>query len=136
MASVSARLERADEIDRAIEAWTSRHTPHDAAERLQAVGIAAGAVQNTEDQYERDGHLAERGYFERIPHLTKGEVVAPGIPLGLTGTPGKTRRAGAAMGQDNALVFLELLGLTQSEYAGYVANGTIEEGPSAEAHED
>lgn len=125
---LAGRIQRADEIDAAIEAWTLRHTSQGAAEQLQAVGIPAGAVQNTEDQYRLDAHLAERGYFETIPHLTKGEVVAPGIPLGLTGTPGHTRGAGAAMGEHNVFVFRDLLGLSESEYAQYSAAGAIEEG--------
>jgi crotonobetainyl-CoA:carnitine CoA-transferase CaiB-like acyl-CoA transferase len=91
--------------------------------------VTAGAVQDTEDQYQRDEHLAERGYFEHITHLEKGEVVATGIPLGLTGTPGHTPRAGGVIGEDNAYVFRDLLGLSADEYAHYVAAGAIEESP-------
>ena len=50
-------------------------------------------MQNTEDQYLNDSHLKARKAFEQIPHLKKGEVTAVGIPLGLTGTPGRTTRA-------------------------------------------
>lgn len=130
LSSASGRLERAEEIDEAISAWTKNRTAHDAAEHLQSAGLAAGAVQNTEDQYTRDPHLKERGYFETIPHLSLGEVVAPGIPLGLTGTPGKTQRAGADLGEDNTHVFQDLLGLTAAEYAELVAAGAIEEPPA------
>ena len=129
LASASARLERADEIDEAISTWTRTRSAHEAAESLQSAGLAAGAVQNTEDQYTRDPHLAARGYFETIPHLVLGEVVAPGIPLGLTGTPGHTRRAGADLGEDNTQVFQDLLGLSETEYAEHVGTGAIEEGP-------
>ena len=129
LASLAGRQQAADRIDQAIESWTRSRSPHDAAKTLQAAGVPAGAVQNTEDQYRRDPHLAERGYFETIPHLKKGEVVAPGIPLGLTGTPGRTPRAGAAMGEDNASVFRDLLGLTETEYADYLATGAIEAPP-------
>jgi crotonobetainyl-CoA:carnitine CoA-transferase CaiB-like acyl-CoA transferase len=89
-------------------------------------------VQNTEDQYTRDPHLAERRYFETVPHLKKGNVVAPGIPLGLTGTPGRTTRAGAAMGEDNPSVFRDLLGLSETEYAAYAEAGAIETPPARE----
>jgi crotonobetainyl-CoA:carnitine CoA-transferase CaiB-like acyl-CoA transferase len=90
-------------------------------------------VQNTEDQYLRDPHLAERGFFETIPHLKKGTVVATGIPLGLTGTPGRTPRAGGAMGEDNARVFRDRLGLSETEYNDYLATGAIEAPPGASA---
>jgi len=129
----AGRQAEADTIDEAIARWTRERPPHDAVEQLQGAGIPAGVVQDTEDQYRRDPHLAERGYFETIPHLKKGEVVAPGIPLGLTGTPGRTTRAGAAMGEDNERVFCELLGLSEAEYARYVDAGAIEVSENQEA---
>jgi crotonobetainyl-CoA:carnitine CoA-transferase CaiB-like acyl-CoA transferase len=128
LATASGRLAHADEIDRAIGSWTGSRPPHEVMERLQAAGVAAGAVQNAEDQFQLDRHLAERGYFEKIPHLKKGEVVACGIPLGLTGTPGYTTRAGAEIGEDNEHVFRDLLGLSQDEYEAAVASGAIETG--------
>jgi crotonobetainyl-CoA:carnitine CoA-transferase CaiB-like acyl-CoA transferase len=76
-----------------------------------------------------DSHLKARTAFEQIPHLKKGEVTAVGIPLGLTGTPGRTTRAGAAMGEDNATVFRDLLELSEAEYAQFVEAGAIEETP-------
>jgi benzylsuccinate CoA-transferase BbsF subunit len=129
LAGVDGRLAHEDMVGPAIEAWTSERTPHDVMHTLQAAGVTAGAVQDTEDQYQRDEHLAERGYFEHITHLEKGEVVATGIPLGLTGTPGHTPRAGGVIGEDNAYVFRDLLGLSADEYAHYVAVGAIEESP-------
>lgn len=124
--STSGRLAACDEIDAAIADWTCRHDAFELVERLQSLGIAAGVVQDTEDQYQRDTHLAERGFFESIPHLRRGEVTATGIPLGLSGTPGHTSRAGASMGEDNEHVFRDLLGLSRDEYAAHVANGAIE----------
>ncbi len=82
---------------------------------LQAAGIAAGVVQTVEDGFTRDPHVRARGFFEAIDHARKGTVVATGIPLGLTGTPGRTPGAGAAIGADNAYVFGTLLGLSSAE---------------------
>jgi len=93
---------------------------------LQAEGITAGVVQNTEDMLRHDPQLEARGFFERIPHNVKGEVIAGGIPLGLTGTPGSTPHAGEARGQENEYVFRELLGLDKEEYARLVECGAIE----------
>jgi crotonobetainyl-CoA:carnitine CoA-transferase CaiB-like acyl-CoA transferase len=128
---LAGRLAHTNEIDAAIEAWTAERPPHEALERLQAARVAAGAVQNTEDQFQHDTHLAERGYFETIPHLVKGEVVACGIPLGLTATPGHTSRTGAVVGEDNEHVFRDLLGLSADEYADAVQNGAIEVGQAS-----
>lgn len=125
-ADTASRQNESAIIDAAIAEWTRNQSPQSAVESLQGAGIPAGVVQNTEDQYLRDPHLAERGYFEAIPHLKKGEVVAPGIPLGLQGTPGRTTRAGAAMGEDNESVFRDLLGLSTAEYDAYLEAGAIE----------
>jgi benzylsuccinate CoA-transferase BbsF subunit len=132
-ATPAGRRQASDRIDEAIARWTRKRSPHDTAKILQAAGVPAGAVQNTEDQYLRDPHLAERGFFETIPHLKKGTVVATGIPLGLTGTPGRTPRAGGAMGEDNARVFRDRLGLSETEYNDYLATGAIEAPPGASA---
>lgn len=125
--TLRGRLAAREEIDAALAKWTRQNDALALVETLQSIGVAAGVVQNTEDQYQHDAHLADRGFFERIPHLEKGEVTATGIPLGLTGTPGHTTRAGAAMGEDNAHVFRDLLGLSVDEYDAYVKSGAIEE---------
>ena len=53
-------------------------------------------------------------------------MYACGIPLGLSATPGRTRRTGEAMGQDNDYVFGELLGLDASELQRLRELGAIE----------
>ncbi len=126
-ASLPGRLAAQDEIDATISGWTAGNEACSLVEQLQSLGLAAGVVQDTEDQYQRDAHLSARGYFESIPHLRRGEVTATGIPLGLTGTPGHTTRAGASMGEDNEHVFRDLLGLSADEYAAHVAAGAVEE---------
>jgi crotonobetainyl-CoA:carnitine CoA-transferase CaiB-like acyl-CoA transferase len=75
---------------------------------------------------DRDPHLAARAYFERIPHAKKSEVIADGIPLGLTGTPGRTAHAGEAIGSDNDYVFGEVLGLSSEQRASLSRSGAIE----------
>jgi benzylsuccinate CoA-transferase BbsF subunit len=130
-ASIAARIEHADEIDHEIREWTCTRDPYDVMRALQAVGVAAGVVQNVEDQLQRDPQLAAREFFERIEHKTKGSVLATGIPLGLTGTPGRTNGSGAAIGEDNAYVFGRLLGMSEQEIAALVEAGAIEPARSA-----
>ncbi len=125
-ATMSARLEHVTELDALVGAWTATRTDYEVMQLLQQAGIAAGVVQNVEDQVRRDPQLAGRHFFEEIPHAKKGRVVATGIPVGLTATPGRTTGAGAALGQDNEYVFRQLLGLTAEEMAEYVAAGAIE----------
>ncbi len=125
-ATRAMRQAHADELDRLIEAWTVERTDYEAMAALQRAGIAAGVVQNVEDQFRCDPQLAARGFFEKIPHVKKGEVIANGIPLGLTRTPGRTDVSGGAVGQDNDYVFGELLGMSAEEIAEATASGAIE----------
>jgi crotonobetainyl-CoA:carnitine CoA-transferase CaiB-like acyl-CoA transferase len=77
-------------------------------------------------QRHRDRQLADREFFEEVPHAKKGTVVAAGIPVGLTGTPGRSGLAGSSVGEDNEYVFGELLGMTREEIQRATEAGAIE----------
>ncbi len=126
-ASMQARLENVDALDHEVAAWTADLDAYALETRLQEAGIAAGVAQTTEDQLHRDPQLAARGFFEEIEHKLKGKVVANGIPLGLTGTPGRTPHAGSAVGEDNDSVFGELLGVSADELVRLRAVGAVED---------
>ena len=126
------RLEHIDEVEEAVSSWTRALDPFDVQAKLQAAGVAAGVAQTTEDQYRRDDQLRARGFFEEIPHRLRGTVVANGIPLGLTATPGRTRHAGSAVGEDNDYVFGEIVGLAATELAALRAGGALEDSDEPE----
>jgi len=122
-----ARLIDADAFDRIVDAWTCTRPDYELMHTLQAAGIPAAVVQNVEDQLSRDPQLAARGFFERIEHKKKGPVLAPGIPLGMSGTPGFTRGTGSSVGEDNEYVIKQVIGLSDADYASLVASGVIED---------
>jgi crotonobetainyl-CoA:carnitine CoA-transferase CaiB-like acyl-CoA transferase len=126
-ATLAARHAHEDALDAELASWTSGQEAYAVMDRLQAAGVAAGVVQDVRDQLERDPQLRARGHFESLPHLAKGRVVANGVPLGLTGTPGASGPSGAAVGEHNEEVFRGLLGLDEAEYRAAVADGAIEE---------
>ena len=96
--------DRAD-LEGRIAAWTSGRNDYAVVNEARALGLPAGVVQNTEDMLRRDPQLEARCFFEDIPHFKRGQVTASGIPLGLTGTPGRTTYAGSSVGHDNDYVF-------------------------------
>ncbi len=61
------------------------------------------------------------------PGTDQGSVVASGIPLGLTATPGKTGETGKDVGYDNKAVFCDLLGLDATTYEQYTNENIIED---------
>jgi len=125
-ASPAARQEHAELLDAWIGERTRERTDYELMAALQEAGVAAGVVQDAENLARRDPQLAARGFFEQVEHMVKGTVTATGIPLGLTGTPGRSGPAGAGVGQDNDHVFGTLLGMTRDEIADAVASGAIE----------
>jgi len=124
--SLTRRLANTEPLDELIAASTRTHDAHELMNELQAAGVAAGVALTVEDMLENDSHLAARRFFETIPHLVKGTVVATGIPVGLTAPAGRTTRAGADFGCDNDYVFGELLGLSAAELARHRESGAIE----------
>jgi crotonobetainyl-CoA:carnitine CoA-transferase CaiB-like acyl-CoA transferase len=125
--SMRARLEFVDELEAKISQWTRTLVDYDIMAKCQRAGIAAGVVQNAEDLFRHDPQLADREFFEEISHFKKGKVVASGIPLGLTATPGRTTHAGSRVGQDNQSVLREVLGFSDSEIQHWLDVGALEE---------
>ena len=125
-ATMAARVAHAAELETRIAEWTREQEDYAVMERCQRAGVAAGVVQSAEDMLHRDPQLAARGFFEQIPHFKRGQVVASGIPLGLTATPGRTTHAGSSVGHDNEYVLRELVGLSEAEWEELVSIGAIE----------
>ena len=122
----AARVEHAAELEARLSAWTREREAEVVMEACQRAGLAAGVVQSAADLLTKDPQLAHRRFFEEIPHFVRGTVVASGIPMGLSATPGRTRHAGSAVGHDNAYVFGELLGLSEVEVERLTRVGAIE----------
>lgn len=125
LGAVSARRERAEEINDAIEAWTLMHTPHEAMSELQAAGVLAGAVQTCEDLF-ADPQLREREHFWTLEHSVIGLHAYDAPAFKLSRTPARPRRAGPALGEHTQLVCREILGLDDAEIADLAAEGVLQ----------
>jgi len=122
--TLSQRMEHAEEVDELLTQWTAKHTPEEVMERLQAAGIAAGAVRDASD-LAQDPQLAVRDFFVESQHPLLGKTTADGTPIRLSRTPARFKRPAPLLGQDNRYVFQDLLGLSQSELSRYIKNGVI-----------
>jgi crotonobetainyl-CoA:carnitine CoA-transferase CaiB-like acyl-CoA transferase len=122
----AARLANAGALDALIERWTSTREDRAVMTLLQEAGVAAGVVQHVGDLAREDRQLAARRFFEDVEHLQKGTVTTTGVPLGLTGSPVRTGRSGAGVGEDNGWVFGTLLGMSEEEIRACVDDGAIE----------
>jgi crotonobetainyl-CoA:carnitine CoA-transferase CaiB-like acyl-CoA transferase len=125
-ADPDARRAREDEIDAALEAWTSGQDATALAARLQAAGIAAAAVATGRDLVEEDEQLAARGFYPVLSHPIAGPVRHEGIVARLSATPGALTRPAPLLGQHTAEVLSDLLGLDAGTLTELAAAGVTE----------
>jgi benzylsuccinate CoA-transferase BbsF subunit len=116
--TLAGRLQHVDDLDRWLSAWTAQHTPEDIMHRLQEAGVAAGVVQNAQDLLERDPQLRHRRHYHRLNHPVTAATLYMGPAFALSATPAMLRPA-PCLGQHNAYVYGQLLGMSEVEIAQY-----------------
>ncbi len=123
--TVIARQRHRAELDGLIEAWTRPLPAEEVMARLQKEGVAAGVVCNGRDQNE-DPHLAARGFYRELEHPEIGwhRYLMP--PFRLSRTPGEPGRPAPCLGQHNEQVYREVLGLSDEEFVGLLAEGVFD----------
>jgi formyl-CoA transferase len=118
------RLERAEEIDAAIAAWTSQRSKHEAMKVLGAAGVPIGAVL-TMAEVEADPHVQDREMILELDHPTRGPVRVLGSPVKLTHSPPRITTPPMDLGEHTHEVLRDMLGFGAEELAALAANGVI-----------
>jgi benzylsuccinate CoA-transferase BbsF subunit len=124
-ATFLGRKAHEDDLDAQLGAWTITRDGRDAMAGLQRHGVPAGMVEDARDLLE-DPQLADRGHFVQLPHPAIGPFPMDSLPYRLNGLQPLPERAGPCLGQDNAAIFQDLLGLSAGEYAELEADGVFE----------
>ena len=127
LATAKGRAEATDLDDR-IGQWTKTLRAEDLMQRCQAAGVPAGVVQTGKDLGERDAQLRHAGFLRVIgePHPVLGDTYADRLPIRFDATPCEEYRRTRRVGEDNAAVLAEWLGMSaaevrQGEDEGYLA---------------
>jgi crotonobetainyl-CoA:carnitine CoA-transferase CaiB-like acyl-CoA transferase len=122
-ASHAARKQHEDALDALVTDWTRTCERFALAERLQAAGLAAAAVENLADALARD---SERGHYQtvRSPAAPDVEIPIDGEAIRFSGFPHRLERA-PLLGEHNEPVLCDLLGLPNEDYARLVADNVI-----------
>ena len=118
-ADVLGRIQHRAELDKMLGFETRSHDNHELMARLQAEGVAAGAVADSEDLL-FNVHLKERRFYEVVEHHeATGMPPLPyaGRPWKLSGTPAVAPQPAPIMGQHNRDILAGLLGRTDDEVA-------------------
>ena len=123
-----------DALDTAIAGWTRPQDSTELMNTLQAAGVPAGIVSQGQDLHD-SAHLQSRNFYQdtqyweaerdvKATEWTQGESVSWSIPAKMSGTPIAFGRY-SNIGEDNAYVFGDLLGLTDPEITELEAAGVI-----------
>jgi crotonobetainyl-CoA:carnitine CoA-transferase CaiB-like acyl-CoA transferase len=99
-----------EQLREALTAWCATRTPYQAMFDLQRAGLAAGAVQDTEDLY-LDAQHRSRGFIVDIDHPDIGPLEYPGPFHHFSKTDVRVRRPAPRLGEHTAQVLEEWLGL-------------------------
>ena len=124
--TAKGRRNNATEIDSLIGAWTRDKPTRELMVKLQSVGVPAGVVQSQADLWE-DPQVAHRGFFQWLDHAECGPMPYDGLTYHLSKTPGALRMPQALVGQHNAEILEEILGLDDSAVGKLLESGVLEQ---------
>jgi len=113
--SLDARKKNEDRLEAFIGEWTANYTPHEIMEKLQAVGVPAGAVQNAQDLLENDPQLKEREFLVPVEHPVLGTFGHPTPPYKLLKNKAEVRTS-PCLGEHTYMVCTEFLGISVDEF--------------------
>lgn len=128
-ATALGRWHHQDEIDVHLAQWTCGFEHRELMGLLQRGGVPAGAVL-TGGELLADPQLAARGWWE---HLAPTEIGRPfpfvTAPWRMSASPYKPGPPAPLLGEHNDRVYLDLLGLSRSDYDALRSAGVISTEP-------
>ena len=123
--TLQTRQKNEDELDRLVEAWTINHTAEEVMAMMQAAGIAAGVTQNAQDLHE-DRQLKHRNHYWVLDHPEMGPSTYDSPAYKLSKTPAQPRMPAPCLGEHNEFVCTRLLGMSDEEFVGLLAEGIFD----------
>ena len=121
------RVQNHEGLHALIEAWTRSLSTDEAVERLERAEVPSGRVRDP-GQAVRDPRLLARGETEVIEHPTYGaveDIIVGGLPIRMTGAFAGFDKPAPGLGQHNADVFSQFLGLDAAAIDQLRAEGVV-----------
>jgi formyl-CoA transferase len=124
-ATHEARGARQGELDALIEAWTQSRTVAEVEAAMIEAGVPAGKIYRAADML-ADPHFKARESIVEVDHPRWGKLPMQNVFPRLSKTPGAVRRtASQVVGEDNAEVYGERLGLSAADLAALRTKGIV-----------
>jgi crotonobetainyl-CoA:carnitine CoA-transferase CaiB-like acyl-CoA transferase len=118
------RIAHMDEVDAVVSEWTLTLGKMEVFARSKKLRVPCAPVR-TAPEVMNDPHMHERGMLERVVHPELGEIVVPTNPLRLHGLPKPPMVPSPTIGQHNAEIYGDWLGLSADEMAALKTDGAI-----------
>ncbi len=118
------RGERQQELDDHIGEWTVRHDADVLLKLLHEGGVPAGRIYTAKDMLV-DPHFEARDAIVQVPDATFGQLRMQNVVPKMSATPGSIRWTGPALGEHNAEVLGDLLGLDETQRAALIERGIV-----------
>jgi len=123
-ADAARRKANEDALDAELGAALAMLGADAAAERLLAAGVPAGPVSPAPAVL-ADRQIVARGFFVPIERAVVGMHLYPGAPVRLSATPLDAARPSPLLGEHNAVVIREILGMSAAELEELEREGLI-----------
>ncbi len=123
LAKNAGRVQRVEEIDAAIGAWTASLSVDQALAALERAQVPSGKIYTVAD-IAADPHYAARGMLGQVTLDDGSAVSVPGFVPKLSRTPGGHRRNAPALGQDTDAVLREM-GLNSEQISALRERGIV-----------
>jgi formyl-CoA transferase len=112
------------ELDALIARWTATLSTADLLSLLERHGIPSGLIYRAADMLD-DPHFLAREAIVRTSHPQFGTLRMQNVAPRLSVSPSSVRTPAPALGQHNAEIYCELLGIGPEILDGYRAQGVI-----------
>ncbi len=124
LATRADRATNAELVDRIVTDWSVSVTRSEAGRLVREHRVPAGVVRNLEEVM-NDPHMHERGMLRHVDHRDMGRVVLPNSPLRFPDLGQVELEPYPRLGEHNAEVYGDLLGLSDDELAALRREGVI-----------
>jgi len=119
------RRNRSTEIEEVISDWSAGLTGVEAQELLQAAGVPAHQLQNSED-LANDPQLQHRRHFREVASATNGTMFVEGTRFQMSRSTDEITDCGPTYGQHTFQVLEEILGYDADRIAELAVAGVLE----------
>ena len=118
------RMDNDEELDGIIRDWMAERTAQEIMDLLSEGDVVAGPVLDIAGIF-NDPQYAARENIVTVDDPDVGPLKMPGIVPRFSRSDAELWRSGAAMGEDNDLVYRDLLGISAGELDAMKSEGTI-----------